>query len=54
MTKRILIPLASAFIALGSTAGVAQAKHGADDGAKHKRHHQHERERHHHHGVHHR
>ena len=40
MTKNRTIPtlLATAVVALGTGAGVAQAKHGADDAAGHQRH----------------
>jgi len=38
--RTILIPLASGVLALGAGAGIAQAKHGADDPAPHNhRHH---------------
>ena len=50
MRKTLLSLTAIAVFALP---GVAQARHGADDGAGHVRHASHARHHHHHHGVHH-
>jgi hypothetical protein len=46
-THRLTLLVTAGAIAFTSIGGVAQAKHGADDGAKHHRHHHH----HHHHHV---
>ena len=45
--NRIALIGASAALAFAALGGVAQAKHGADDGAAHHRHHHHGHHQHH-------
>jgi hypothetical protein len=46
---RIALLGSTVALAFASLGGVAQAKHGADDGAAHHRHHHHAKHHHHHH-----
>jgi len=47
-TRRIALLGTTVAIAFASLGGVAQAKHGSDDGAAHHRHHHHAKHHHHH------